>query len=228
MAEILDPVAVEKLEAVKRFKRFHSWKKSVRYFVLFSVPVIICFSLFDLKEILPFVREVCLVKIPEIWHLCTNERFLFLLSNVIIMSLAANSGLLNPSSSDGGADLYEEFVRKSKTVRKYSVYASQPVLAEEKTVAGETTVQGSSQAKYGRSKTEIVKRTARQSDRKLRRSESEQTAQRSRNSEEAASNHGAVEADVADEELDRRCEEFIAKFQREMRLQGQKSFIHSC
>lgn len=227
MAEILDPVTVEKLEAVKRFKRFHQWKKSMRYFVLFSVPVIICFSLFDLKAILPSVREVCLVKIPEIWHFCSDERFLFLLSNVIIMSLAANSGLLNPS--DGGADLYDEFLRKSKAARKYYVSVnSQSDLTKEKTVAREATVQGSSQAKYGRSKSEIVKRTARQNDRKLRRSDSEQTAQRRRNSEEAASKDGAPEeADVVDEELNRKFEEFIVKFQREMRLQGQRSLIPS-
>ena len=68
MAEILDPVTVKKQEAVKRFKRFHQWKKSMRYFVLFSVLVILCFSLVDLKAIFPSVREVCLVKIPEIWH----------------------------------------------------------------------------------------------------------------------------------------------------------------
>ena len=112
MAEILDPVTVEKLEVVKIFKRFHQWKKSMCYFVLFSVPMILCFSLFDLKANFPSVCEVCLVKIPEIWHFYSNEQFLFLLSNVIIMILEANYGLLNPS--DGGADLYNEFLRKSK------------------------------------------------------------------------------------------------------------------
>ena len=66
MAKILDPVTVKKLEVVKRFKRFHEWNKSMRYFVLFSIPVILCFSLFGLKAIFPSVREFCLVKIPEI------------------------------------------------------------------------------------------------------------------------------------------------------------------
>lgn len=220
MAEGLDPVSIEKLEAAKKFKRFQSWKKSMRYFVLCSVPVILCFSLFDLKAVLPYMRAFCLVTIPEIWHFCSNQRFLFLLSNVIIMSLAAKSGLLNPT--DGGAELYEEFVRRSKTARKY--YVSRPVLAEEKAVAREATVPGSSQAKYGRSKSEIVKRTARQSDGKLQRSESEQTARRRRNLEKTALNDGE-EAAGANEELNRRVEEFIAKFQREIRLQGQQSLV---
>ena len=77
MAKILDPVTVKKLEVVKRFKRFHQWKKSMRYFVLFSIPVILCFSLFGLKAIFPSIHEVCLVKIPEIWHFYSNERFFF-------------------------------------------------------------------------------------------------------------------------------------------------------
>lgn len=222
MAERLDPVSIEKLEAVKRFKKVQSWKKSMRYFVLCSVPVIIFFSLFDLKSVLPYMRVVCLEKIPAIWQFCSNQRFLFLLSNVIIMSLAVNSGLLNPS--DGGADLYEEFVRQSKTTRKN--YVCRPVLAEEKAVAGEATVQVSSQAKYGRSKSEIVKRTARQSEGKLRRLESEKKAQRRPNPEEAAPDEGAESA-VADEELNKRVEEFIAKFQREMRLQRQRSLVCS-
>jgi len=221
MAENLDSTSVEKLEAVKKFKRIYQWKKFMRYFVLCSVPVIICFSFFDWKTVLTFIRMVCLEKIPVIWHFCSNQRFLFLLSNVIIMSLSAKSGLLSPSDG-GGEDLYDEFVRKSKTAQKY--YVSWPVSAEENTVAGKATVQGCSQAKYGRSKSQIVKGTAQQNGRKLRRSESEQTSRRGRDPEEAASNDKA-EGDGTDEELNRKFEEFIAKFQREMRLQRQRSLV---
>ena len=60
MEEIFDPVIVKKLDAVNRFKRFHQWKKSMRYFVLFSVPLILCFSLIDLKAmtLVPNFRDM--------------------------------------------------------------------------------------------------------------------------------------------------------------------------
>ncbi|KAH9329461.1 hypothetical protein KI387_001569, partial [Taxus chinensis] len=128
MSEGSDPLKANKLKAVKKFKRIQALKKLSRYFVLYCLPPLLClaaFSIcFNLRAVLLALRVVCLVKIPEVWHFCSSQWFLFILINVIVLRLVVLSGSLAPVN--GSEDLYEEFVRRNETARKY--YYSRPVL----------------------------------------------------------------------------------------------------
>eukprot|EP00252_Welwitschia_mirabilis_P005552 TRINITY_DN16013_c0_g1_i1.p1 TRINITY_DN16013_c0_g1~~TRINITY_DN16013_c0_g1_i1.p1 ORF type:complete len:275 (-),score=19.61 TRINITY_DN16013_c0_g1_i1:74-898(-) len=80
-----------------------------------SVPIVVGYCVFggsvDFKGTVACIRQVS-----------SDQRFLFLLSNLIIASLIVKSGLLNPSAAPG-IDLYEEFIRRSSNSGRCYYYS---------------------------------------------------------------------------------------------------------
>ncbi|GLJ45667.1 hypothetical protein SUGI_0961170 [Cryptomeria japonica] len=125
MSEGFEPLKAEKVRVLK-FKRVQAIK-------LLCFPPVVFLTVFKIcsnfKAVSVALREVCLVKIPELWYFCSNQWFLFLLTNVLVITLAYLSGSLAPSN--GNEAIYEEFVRRSEAARKYN--ASRPVSGKKQT-----------------------------------------------------------------------------------------------
>lgn len=86
-------------------------KKYVVYLMVsFTTAAVSWFLLW----ILPPLRRLCILVIPELWVRCSNPRYLFLLSNLIILILASMAGMLSPNGSPPAVDLYTEFIRKNE------------------------------------------------------------------------------------------------------------------
>ncbi|WOK91725.1 hypothetical protein Cni_G00416 [Canna indica] len=159
---------------------------------------------------------VSLLRIPPS-TLFKDTTFWFLMSNSLIIIVAADSGIFSSSSSAAAADeLHDEYIRQSKARTAFLVV--RPSLEKEPPARAES------------QKEEINKPTPPAAERvadasaageevdappPLRRSATEKEMECS----------GAEESDqyseLSDEELNKRVEEFIRRFNREIRLQNE-------
>ncbi|GLJ19341.1 hypothetical protein SUGI_0348450 [Cryptomeria japonica] len=126
----MDTVKVEKMKAMKKFKRNRKAKKYLRYALVAASAVVLSWS----SVWIPVVLQTTAFYFRFACTLVTSSRFVFIMCNVIILTLAAKSGQL--SSPAGGSNpgtpyFYDEYVKSSESRPKYIVNLSQPEEEEE-------------------------------------------------------------------------------------------------
>lgn len=100
-------VKVEKANAMLRYRRFRKIANLFRLIELFLAVVLLTW----ISSRLPFVIGVFCNYFRLILSVIVSPLFIFVIGNVIVLTLVIKSGLGNPSAvSETGADLYEEIL----------------------------------------------------------------------------------------------------------------------
>ncbi|KAG6493731.1 uncharacterized protein LOC121999686 [Zingiber officinale] len=116
----MDSVKKEKLEAMERYRKGSQFLRVLMQFVLRVVLLGLFMSSPNwLPCFFSSVKFFFLVRVPKICTMAAGPRFIFMISNVIIVILVGGSRLpKNPAERVG---LYEEYVMKSPTVQSLAM-----------------------------------------------------------------------------------------------------------
>ncbi|XVF62069.1 hypothetical protein PTKIN_Ptkin08bG0187400 [Pterospermum kingtungense] len=222
-----DNVKAEKAKAMKRYNRLRSLAK---VFHLLEVLLALLFLAWTFERV-PFAVKISGEFVSQLGGVIASPLFVFLVCNVIIVTLIAKSGI-SSAVSNADSKLYEEVIKHAENRSKSEsqpkvVYQDKEIISEVNTctpTCEETEPESKSESEseseskvdnprvYRRSKSE--KLALRKSVKKeLRRSETEKCRKIENTGEKLIS-----EDELSNEEFQRTIEDFIAKqlrFRRE-------------
>ncbi|XVE82581.1 hypothetical protein DITRI_Ditri16bG0017100 [Diplodiscus trichospermus] len=226
-----DNVKAEKVKAMRRYNRLRSFAKVFRFLELLLAVLFLAWTL----ERVPCAVKISGELVLKLGGVIASPLFVFLVCNVIIITLIAKSGIFS-AVNNADSKLYEEIMKNAENRSKSEsqeeiVYQDKEIISEVNTyspTSEETERQSESDTDaemdnprvYRRSKSEklaIKKSTDEEKLKKeLRRSETEKCLKIENNDEELF-----PEDKLSNEEFQRTIEDFIAKqlrFRREESL----------
>ncbi|KAK8674078.1 hypothetical protein V6N13_112376 [Hibiscus sabdariffa] len=227
---VFNNVKAEKARAMRRFNRLRSLANAFRFLELLLALLFLAWTF----ERVPFLVKISGEFILKLGGVVASPLFVFLVSNVIIVTLIAKSGIF---SSVGSADskIYEEITkiaenRSRSESQEEIVYQDKEIISEPNTntlkceeMEPECESESDSDAEmdnprvYRRSKSEKLpmRKTEEQVTKELRRSETEKHRKIENINEELF-----PEDELSNEEFQRTIEDFIAK---ELRFRREES-----
>ncbi|KAJ3678249.1 hypothetical protein LUZ60_002052 [Juncus effusus] len=106
----MDPLKMEKIQAMKRYKRGTQEKPFVNYAVTTLILVLFVFSPIWIPEFLTTLKLFLLESLPSMVTFLFGPKFFFIICNVIVLFLVLESKL---SRGPSLCDVYEEKVRNN-------------------------------------------------------------------------------------------------------------------
>ncbi|KAJ8634158.1 hypothetical protein MRB53_027494 [Persea americana] len=116
----MDVVALEKLQAMKRYNRKNHFLQRLVQFSLTAFVLGLCVSK-GLASLCSFMKLFFLGSLPNTGAFVVGPKCLFVLGNMIVIYLVRESKLAGSSSSDSPtSDAYDEYVKHSRGLIKLS------------------------------------------------------------------------------------------------------------
>ncbi|RWR87012.1 DUF4408 domain-containing protein [Cinnamomum micranthum f. kanehirae] len=116
----MDVVALEKLQAMKRYNRKNHFLQRLFQFSLTAFVLGLCASK-GLASLCSFMKLFFFGSLPNIGAFVFGPKCLFVLGNMIVIYLVGESKLVGSSSSDSPtSDAYDEYVKHSRGLIKLS------------------------------------------------------------------------------------------------------------
>lgn len=221
-----DNVKTEKVKAMRKYNRLRSITKVFRIFEVLSALLFLACTI----EHVPFAFKISGEFVLKLGGVIASPFFVFLICNVIIITLIAKSGIFS-TVRNADSKICEEIIKTADTHSKSVsqeeiVYQDKEIISEVNTSTREcedmepepesdTDFEADNPRVYRRSKSEKLERE--KVEKELRRSESEKECRKIENIDENL----FPGDDLSNEEFQRAIEDFIAKqlrFRREESL----------
>ncbi|KAK8717577.1 hypothetical protein V6N13_044838 [Hibiscus sabdariffa] len=227
---VFNNVKAEKARAMRRFNRLRSLANAFRFLELLLALLFLAWTF----ERVPFLVKISGEFILKLGGVVASPLFVFLISNVIIVTLIAKSGIFS-SVSSADSKIYDEITkiaenRSRSETQEEIVYQDKEIISEPNTntlkceeMGPECESESDSDAEmdnprvYRRSKSEKlpIRKTEEQVTKELRRTETEKHRKIENINEELF-----PQDELSNEEFQRTIEDFIAK---ELRFRREES-----
>lgn len=230
-----DNVKAEKAKAMRRFNRLRSLAKAFRFLELLSALLFLAWTF----ERLPFAVKISGEFLLKLGGVVTSPLFVFLVSNVIIVTLIAKSGIFS-AVNNVDSKIYDEIINNAENRSKSE--CQKEVLYQDKEIISEASIDTLSSEEtepepepdsefemdyprvYRRSKSEklAIRKSWEEVTKELRRSETEKCRK-----VENMDGELVPEDELSNEEFQRTIEDFIAK-QLRFRREESLSIVFPC
>ncbi|KAK8320974.1 hypothetical protein V6Z11_A12G072300 [Gossypium hirsutum] len=234
-----DNVKAEKAKAMRRYNRLRSLAKAFRFLELLSALLFLAWTF----ERLPFAVKISGEFLLKLGGVVTSPLFVFLVSNVIIVTLIAKSGIFS-TVNNVDSKIYDEIINNAENRSKFEfqkevLYQDKEIISEASTDtlnSEETEPEPEPEPEpdsefemdyprvYRRSKSEklAIRKSGEEVTKELRRSETEKCRK-----VENMDGELVPEDELSNEEFQRTIEDFIAK-QLRFRREESLSIVFPC
>lgn len=227
-------VKTEKVKAMRKYNRLRSIAKVFRIFEVLSALLFLAWT----AERVPFAIKISGEFVLKLGGIIASPFFVFLICNVIIITLIAKSGIFSVVRN-ADSKVCEEIIKTADTYSKSVsqeeiVYQDKEIISEVNTSTrkcedmepepepeSDSDFEADNPRVYRRSKSEKLERE--KVKKELRRSESEKKCRKIENMDEKL----FPEDDLSNEEFQRAIEDFIAKQLRFRREESLSIVLHS-
>ncbi|TYI56370.1 hypothetical protein E1A91_D11G204800v1 [Gossypium mustelinum] len=227
-------VKTEKVKAMRKYNRLRSIAKVFRIFEVLSALLFLAWT----AERVPFAVKISGEFVLKLGGIIASPFFVFLICNVIIITLIAKSGIFS-AVRNADSKVCEEIIKTADTHSKSVsqeeiVYQDKEIISEVNTSTrkcedmepepepeSDSDFEADNPRVYRRSKSEKLERE--KVKKELRRSESEKKCRKIENMDEKL----FPEDDLSNEEFQRAIEDFIAKQLRFRREESLSIVLHS-
>ncbi|XP_010251332.1 PREDICTED: uncharacterized protein LOC104593268 [Nelumbo nucifera] len=121
----MDPIKIEKLQAMNKYKRDQLLNKFILYFFTASICALFCSSPLWFPSLCSSMRLLLFVHLPKIGSFIFHPKYLFIICNLIIAILVGESKLTGSHSSSAISDTYDVYVRRNQSLRRCSITEEQ-------------------------------------------------------------------------------------------------------
>ncbi|CAJ1937523.1 unnamed protein product [Sphenostylis stenocarpa] len=111
----MDPTQFKKIHAMKRYKRHEFLNNLYVYFVSALTCTVFCCVSFCMPYLSSLFRVFFLVHISSLIPFLLSSKLLFIIGNLIIFFLVVNSRILSSDSSSTCVVYYDEYIQSSQT-----------------------------------------------------------------------------------------------------------------
>ncbi|KAG1331427.1 hypothetical protein COCNU_02G013950 [Cocos nucifera] len=204
----MDPIKREKLQAMKRYRRKQFLPNFIQCCLTVVMLGLFLLSPHWLPTMFSSMRKFFLVSLPNIGAIIFRPKCLFIVSNIIIIFLVGESKL---SKSPSTPDIYEEYVARKQSIQRLSRGEVKVVESVKEEIVKEESVRDPSVEDTKVEDEEVEERE------KSGGVEEKEVVEMERECEELDEEE---ETGLPAEELNRRVEDFIAKFNMQRRLEA--------
>ncbi|BAT73127.1 uncharacterized protein HKW66_Vig0014100 [Vigna angularis] len=111
----MDPTQMKKIQAMKRYKSHQFLNNLYVYFVSALTCSVFCFVTFCMPYLSSLLRLFFFVHISSLVPVLFSSKLLFIMGNLIIFFLVVNSRILSSDPSSTPVVYYDEYIRSSQT-----------------------------------------------------------------------------------------------------------------
>ncbi|KAF3775865.1 hypothetical protein EJ110_NYTH49576, partial [Nymphaea thermarum] len=210
----MDPVKVEKFRAMVKYKKTNYLHKVALYAVTPIMVGLFLSSPLWLSPLCFFIKSLLCVSLPNMMGYILCPKFLFVVSNVIIVVLVGESKFLGTSSPK--PDIYDEYVKRKNGSQKLHA----PPMAKKETTT----------THFYEDKSVIERSVMKVTSEEVREEDDWEVSKDEDDAEELQTEKGVEEEEEEGEmpvdELNRKVEDFIARFNQQRRLEAKLLLVN--
>ncbi|XP_021287287.1 cilia- and flagella-associated protein 251-like [Herrania umbratica] len=239
----MDTVKAEKVQAMNKYRKRDQFLYNLILHLLAGLACSLFFSYaYWFPSLCSSMKHFFLISLPCIWSSFSNPKCLFVVVNVIVIFLVGESRFTGKNSSPAG-DIYNEYIERSRSLRKVPVSTTQEKTRQKKMVEeGEKDAESKQVVNRGDDKgveeedeelaeaKEVMKpdeKEEKEEEKEAEAKKQDRVVQETygvveeEGSEEKENDIVEEEAGLPAEELNKRVEEFIARVNKQRWLEAQ-------
>ncbi|XP_043725429.1 uncharacterized protein LOC122671992 [Telopea speciosissima] len=117
----MDPIELQKLQPISKYKKKHYFLNTLIFYSLtVFTGTLFCSSPLWFPSLFSSTKSFLFISIPKMRSFLLNPTCLFIVCNIIIVFLVGESKLVGSSSSSSAADIYDEYVKRSQNLQRFS------------------------------------------------------------------------------------------------------------